>query len=1072
NFGGGTVPPVAAWYPSRDGGVAGTDFLVRALSDNSDGNGRFTGIYMVSPDATAFVSVGGGGFTGPGSGGGAGVQGAQPVDDNSHPGATRLLHVSSSRPILLMNVGETVHPTIDRFGLQLVTPDGGPVGAHLVGYLRRDITLVNGATNDTKILLGSPLGDPDSLLRVENEPLPAGAHNAYHTSGCSCATPDLWRFDAKDEFPLWGKAGESGLVPIGGQHGQEFKVSLHKASQGDTDTGRSQLVIIGLYNGTRVTVTNSSDARVVLNTTIGLHGWLFKERPPPVGQGDWNITASKPVLAYLWGPPGIGGGEPTYGTYFSSRAEPPIQALGSAEFHGFAVGWLEKVKTTAVAPGERVRLKLTVLNLGRGIGGRSITDDIGLSQEVTGPPNATLPDVDLSSVLIAGLPSFQGRDLTLSVEVPADAATGTVYQINITATSRGNPNFSDVMRVVVTVQIRYEFTLRFAETNSTAIQKIIRPDTATCIDLEARNTGTGDVTLRFQMSPTAKSPAAVGFDPRLLPLVQGLCDPGSLAPLVDADGQPTQAVVLKRGELRTLTLYVRAPADTRPLPLEVEIQATAGEDASVRQQVSATVFTNVEAKLKVTALNDTSFVVPSGNASFQLRVENVGDVETPIEYGTTGLLPLGWNVSFEGAPPLLRGRGSVDATGTALDTAEFTVNITAASDAPVGLVVPVNIVATSAIIIDTGETSRAFRQSDSVKVTALVANNFTLEQPEPAPVTINPGEPFLLAYELVNAANGNFTLRIAPAGLPRNWTLNVSEPAGDVQLGVGQRLQVRIEVTPELATKAGPYEVGVAFVARDAFTQGAQFRNTSVLVRSTSDFRVEPEVESVLMAPGGERELSLKVTNSGNLPIALRLTALPPAGYQVTFPQQQRADLEPGNATILPILLRAPEQAAELSQAVRIVALDENSNKQKEFTFEAQTARLDLVAVEVAIATKNLVVGQPAVATASLQNTGTVPANNVAVVLLVNGRGVRNDTIRTLPPGEPRAISLPWTVDEPVREVVVIVDADNKYAESDESNNQARVEVSKSLPLPAMPLLLLALGALALAHARRRRGHG
>lgn len=1054
------------WYPSKDAGLAGQEFLFRALGTTQGTNAP---LFLVSPTGPANVQMSGlddaNGFSGTVDG----ARGVPVAADNRYT-------ITSSRPILALQSSVN-----SAFGYNLVSFEGAPVGSHLVGFTNRDLTLLNFGDKEATLLLGCKLGCAEAPLENVRLPNVTEPDAALYTNGCSCGTyGEVWRFDMKEEAPLWGKSGEQGIIPLGGRHGMHFRVSLQpehdatsEAPLSQTDPAERRLILMGLYNNTKVTVRNATGGKP-LSTALNLHQWLDRtlDGQPIIPYGDYIIESSKPVAAYLYGP-GTTNIDPPLSTYYVAKVEPPLATLGPGEFHGFAVGWAEKVKTAAVGPGERVRIKLTVVNLGRGIGGKPLTDDIAVQRQVLNPPNATLNntalDVDLSSVLELQVPSFEARDITLSATVPAQAATGTVYQVNVTALSKGNPSFADVARVVITVQIRYEFTMRFLETNSTSIQKIIKPDTATCMDIEVKNTGTGDVSVRLQMSPTRKSPAAVGFVPLLLPLVQGACDPGSLAPLVDDDGQSTAPVVLRRGEARLLTLYVRAPADTRPLPLELEVQGTAAEDASVRQQLSAVVFTNVEAKVKLTALNDTRTILPGGNATYDMLIENVGDVETPVEYGITGLLPLGWSLDFLDAPAVLRGRGSVDALGKPLDSGRFVVNLTAAQDAPVAMVVPVNVVATSAIIIDTGETAKAFRQSDSAKITAVVGNNFTLEQPEALPVTINPGEPFTLAFELRNIANGNFTLRVLQGALPRNWTLSIDQPRNASKLEVGDRLQVRISVTPEVATKAGVYDVGLAFLTQDDFTQGAQFRNVSVLVRSTVEFRVEPDVPEVVLAPGGQREIPLRVVNTGNLPVQLRLSAAPPPGYQATFTAGSKAELKPGEATRLVLLLRAPDQAAEQPQALRIVGTDDTSNKQRDFRVQVSTARMDLVVTLASLATRDPQVGEPAAVVAQLQNRGTIPANQVSVVLLVNGRGVRNETLRTLPPGEPRAITIPWTVDEVPREIVVVVDADDKFAESDESNNQYRIDLAKGLPGFGSALAAAAL-ALAVGLAGKRRG--
>lgn len=1061
------------WVPSKDGGLSGTQFLFRALGETSQ-TGVTVPVYAISMTGAAQVTVQ---DLDAGSFNSLTVDGAQGF--RTEPGNRYV--VSSNRPIMLLGSS-----TNNAFGAQLLNHYGGPEGAHLVGFVHNDLTVVGRDERPAEILLGCKLGCSEP--NIKDEPLEPGVPS-YFGGGGYGAVGEVWRIDTKDERPLWAKAGEAGIVPLGGRHGMNFTVSLQaEHTPGTTivtslnDRAETRLLLIGAYNNTRVLVKPlNGTGKPAFNGTLSVHEWLDRgaDGRPVIPYGDYRVEASKPVLAYLYGP-GSANRDPPFSAYFSAKVEPPLQAIGKGEFHGFAVGWEDKVKTAAVGPDETVRLKLRVINLGRGVGASSITDDIQLSREVTNPANASLArlepsNVSLSSVLEAGVPSFQGRDITLSAHVPATATAGTVYQVAVTATSKGNPAFHDTLRVVITVQIRYEFALRFVETNSTSIQKIIKSDAETCIDIEARNTGTGDVRVRLQMAPTAKSDAALGFTPLLLPFVAGACSAAG-EPLLDDDGEGLAPLVLAVGQARSLTLYVKAPSGTNPLPLELDVQGTALEDASVRQQLSATVFTNVEAKVKLTALNETRRVLPGGNASFDILIENVGDVETPVEYGTTGLLPLGWGIAFGDAPPILRGRGSLDALGRPLDKAVFTVNITAARTAPVAMVVPVNVVATSAIIIDTGDTARAFKQSDTAKVTAVVGNNFTLEQPDTLPITINPGDPFTLAFDLRNAANGNFTLRVQQGALPRNWTMDVLQPRNATTLEQGDRVGVRVNVTPEVATKAGAYDVGLAFVTQDAFTQGAQFRNATILVRSTVEFRIVPEADDLILAPGSQRELGLRVVNTGNLPVALRLGALAPSGYQAMLPQGTKVELQPGEERALSLLLRAPDQAAEAPAQVRITGLDDTSNKQKEFPITVRTARLDLVVTEPVLVTPTLEVGRPAVLAVKVQNTGTVAANNVALALIVNGKGVRNETLRSLPPGEPRTVTLPWTVDETPRDVVVVIDPDGKYAEADETNNQAALALgARGVPGFEAGLALLAAAVGLAGRARLKpptRGAG
>lgn len=1067
------------WVPSKDGSVSGTQFDFRALASGDDSSLPIP-LMLISPNGPASVTVA------------AMDRPPSVLCDNTNffsatvEGATETCvvagaayRITSNRRILVLQSA-----TGNDFGFNLMGVHGNPWADDLVGWVHNDLTLLRASDAYTEVKSAARIGSAPILSDVE---VPAGAP-LYSFGGEYGTIGELWRVNAKDGAPLWARAGERGIVPLAGKDAMHYVVSIQPARQrsgdavvSDNDAAQTRIVVMGLYDTTRVVVTNlDGTGGPVVNATIGLHQWIdAKGSVPEIPYGHYRIEASKPVAVFLYGP-GRQNDDPPFSTYYQAKMAPPQQTQGEGEFHGYAVGWEDKVKTAAVAPGERARLKLTLINLGRGLGGEPLLDDIGLAKEVARPANASIPGIegstDLSSVLEAQVPSYQRRDITLSVTVPADAPTGAVYQVNVTATSRGNPAFKDIARVVITVQIRHEFELRFVETNGTALQKIIKPDAATCIDVEARNVGTGDVVIRFQMTPTKKSPSAVGFDPRFLPHVQGVCEPTG-APLVDEDGQGLGFLTLRRGEARLLTLYVRAPADTRPLPLELEVQGTALEDASVRQQLSAVIFTNVEAKVALTALDEAKLILPGGNATFRLRIENVGDVETPVEYGTTGLLPLGWKLAFHGAPPLLRGRGSVDAEGKPLDVGDFVVNVTASREAPVAMVVPINVLATSAIIVDTGDTARAFKQSDGAKVTATVGNNFTLEQPELLPLTINPGDPFGLAFDLRSVANGNFTLRVLQGALPRNWTLSIDAPTGPVVVERGDRVAVRANVTPEVATKAGLYEVGLALVTQDAFTQGAQFRNTTIQVRSTVEFRVEPEVSDVLLAPGGERTLGLRVVNTGNLPVELRLGALAPPGYGAQLPEGSRVALQPGEEARRTLVVRAPDQAAEAPVTLRITGLDDTSNKQKEFPITLRTARLDLVVGSVVLSTPNPKVGQPAVVVATVQNRGTVPANNVALALIVNGVGVRNDTLRTLPPGEPRAITMSWTVDEAPRDIVVIIDADNKYAEADEDNNQGRVERDLAVPGPGAWAALGAAGlALALRgtarHKPPRRGAG
>lgn len=1079
------------WVPSVDGSLLGNSFSVPLVAGPYSAlGGPQNGVFVVAGETPVLISVTSVDSSGSRPQGQPPIQlaprEAKRVIAQGVQSADSLILTSNS-PDQRFLVG--LLPYYLHHGNQGLSIAGAPVGTTMVSTPTVHNHLVV-LPHESGTVSMYDAEKPDKQHPTDGpQALTAGPQNLWNVPGTVFLRQDFGQNGADLSGHMWISrssglvstfAGDRGLDIIGGVDGKEFYLYAHSVNA--LDKVEAKAFVMPLYPATRVDIERYDPVR---DRMVNVYGRVVGPDTPvstmpgsvaPVIHGNYTdpgmyrIKATKPVVVYRYADqdPDKDDVSFSYSTYLGGTHRSPIAVVGDVQFYGPLVSWASKVDQRTVKPGDQVVFTATVTNLGRDVDGKPLLDDVNFILER--PKDAPdWPEPRLSTAFAGRVPGGGSVEVTVVQEVPKDAKTDTTLDLAIVAVSGLNDAIRDKTVLEITVQTRYEIEAAFRANNRATLQSVIEPSTTREFPVRVKNVGSGPDGVTFTMlranpfgfeadivweeTPGDKASRQSFLD------VQGL-------PRLGIDGRPV-SLPLGVGEEKTVFLVVKAPGGSDPAQHNFVLEATSAADSSSRKQLQLVALTNAKTALRIRALNSTFDVAPGLNSTLQIEVQNDG-IETAIDMSYRAAELAGWNLTLDPVRFELRSPGVVDPRdGTPLDRRIVNLTVRAGPDAPVGFIFPVEVTAASATRVGEAEPPSA-----KVLVTAAVVNNFTLLVPELLERSVLPGATIEYDLPVQSLANGNFTVSPVATKLPAGWTL-ASGPASRFSLSPGDERTVSVTLSTRPNEAAGMYAGEFGFVMEDELgRRGVALAPFAVRMKRHVDYTAVPEDEFVV-SPGGVTRGRFLVTNTGNVNLSLELSARAPEGWLVELVDANDTvvPLAPGASKVVDLRITAP--ATPVGDVVEIdLQGDVPLELERTTPFAVTVLRDDLRILEVKAMTERFRVGDPSVFQVTLVNDGTVPRTNVDVALRVDGRVVRNVTVRSLPPGEPRTVQVPWNV-VPARTLDFIVDAENAYSEEDETNNVRTFDLAgatrANAPAPGWLLALAAIGALALARRRWRQ---
>ncbi|MBI4394300.1 MAG: hypothetical protein HY556_10995 [Euryarchaeota archaeon] len=980
----------------------------------------------------------------------------------SCPVGTPPMSISVPRQSMKIMQGE-VYPAFLPGALALVTSDA-PISIHAAGYTKGLVGYQMHSQYGApfgKLLVGTASIDFDVVGQGAGSVTayeylnPAAAVRGTFTAGAGGHSYNKFQPAHALDAPIYGftstasrisvTSGEVGIHAVGGVGGKVFEPVV---TEHHTNTKRARAFAFAIYNDTRLSIYNYSSGDNIVNRTISQNTVVLNKAATtqnlmPVG--NYRVTSNKPVFLYK-----MLEREKSYFTFYPGRLGSPLYEMGQAEYFGYLLAWKDDTRfvTNTLKPGDSAVFNFVVRNLARDVKGHGLSDSIGLSVAVDRDGWKT----SLGAAIIENVSYLEEREVPVVLQVPSNASTGDSVTLTVTAQSVGNPNMKDRAQGLGTVQTKYEFEMKFVSNGKKEISRVIAAGASTAYQIAVKNTGTGDDVLTFSTTRGDR----LGFNSTLL-------GPTGEA-LTDSFGKPAVTLNLMVGEEKVIVFNVSAPDTDQPIPFTATIQAVSENDASKVDQLAASTLINVESRIKVGVDAASKFILPRNSTVYPVEVTNLG-AATTVKMTFSGAFPAGWKANLSDIQFPLEGQGKLDPLGNRLDVKVVNFTLTAPDAVEVGRLVQSRVIATSQL-----ETLNATLPSDSVVLEAVVANNFTNELTAAPGKNLLPGEPISYEMQVKSQANGPFQLEINPAGLPAGWRYLGREPLAPQEMLPGESRLFKANFEMVKNAKPGAYNVSIGLTFRDerVHTTNLTTINFTALVKRLEVLSVEQEERNVLVAPGASRRVGLIVENVGNVNVSTKLGVKGPAGWEafLSDPVDGVVALGPGETAAVNVTVRSPETFGERSPRFDLVTT--LSGTDQAYPFNVTQIQYDLEIIDVSKPDR-LSADEPVSFNLKVVNHGTAPATGVLIEMVIDGVALRNVTIESLPPEEPRTVQIPWTATKEAKTARFTVDPAGSYRETDEENNAVEADLSRSFSTPGPQVIYLLLSLAPAAFLRRRR---
>lgn len=800
--------------------------------------------------------------------------------------------------------------------------------------------------------------------------------------------------------------------PLGGDDGGRRFVSLGPTA------------VYAPYPNTIVTAELSLSVSGVVERQVKLsaHGIHVFEG---LSKNDWlyglSIEADKPVIAYpTRAPPTTLAAVPTF----------PRVDVGPAEFRGHLVevssaSGLDPLTGSTVV-GTPVTYALRVTNHGRQVGGAGLSDTVDLSVV---PPPGWSAELDRDAVPLEG---GHSAEVHLTVTPGAGVEPGSLGAVEVKATSRGNPQMSDVLRTITYIKRSFDVGLWF--------ELVSGPKEM------ARTIATGDPA---EFTLVVKNEGSVADAVRL----ETTIPPQGWDLLLLDGGREAPEIRLEAGEVRRLTLRATPPPEASDGLLITTVTAQSVSSPAALDRVTATAKLRTPSDLTLEAEADRVFVDPGGTAVFPLVLQNRGGgVAEVLLEATSDAIP-GWS------PPAVYVEDP--ATGARVNLTKISLAPGDALHLRVATTAPVGAGAGSSLGIRFEGLQTQSQEVLEALLYALVRPVHDLQVQTPRGALAWDGEEDALEVpvRLTNLGNLDENLTWRLLDVPLGWGLDAPEDILVPRNGT-QAFAARLTVPPREAT--GLYNVTVALVSGDGH---ARTFDLQVAVGTVAQVR-HGAPGTVAAQPGRPAVADIPVANNGNVPVSV--TVAPADGSWGLEPTDALV-LPPGANATLRVAWQVPRDATDgaRAQGVRLT-LDPLAEDGVTTSLDVP-ATLDVGRPDLRLLDFRTYEGPTGLLVdGAVENTGTRTAEAFTVHLMSEGEMVERVTISSLPPGQRSQLRLLLPDGESWKPAVV-VDPDDVVVESDEGNNVLSVEPDARRDAPGVGLLHVAGMAAASAWVARRR---
>lgn len=956
------------------------------------------------------------------------------------------INVTGSAKILV-HLGDFRSTNFAFAGYQVPALTGAPVGNDFITTLPVDGGFLQLCSrNEDALLRVTDITRPGQQLEPEGpipgtDPLKVSASPICRTLRAGASWPQRAEYEVYSVKPADGRAPATFSV-LAGATGRAVSTSErpilgYYGGQGATSFSTlGNTGILAHYNDTRITLfveRERNGVKHVTNQTFALSADGFYSFVPAQfaeATGKASIVTTKPVTVVS-----LESAAPEYGYSVPGRPEPPRATVGAAEFRGPLVELRSREKEgrqdfRSTGPGTPVTFPIEVQNLGRWIGGEGLSDVITLA--CTPLEGWTVKGCDQEIDLASG--TAERVDVTITPPADAINANGTFV---VEARSKHGKVVSS-LKLIVFVEIRYGVGMWFdVEGGRKSIDPPIGVDPGDTYryNILIKNTGSAEDSFDLTVEPDARP----GWTQALL-----------------FEGAPATRVTLAGGESRILHFVVTAPDAETAQQNIVSIKAQSLGSALAADVVNTA--TRIRPKVSISMALDplTRVAEPNETATFNVTVTNTGNDIFLVQLKREGLLPAGWNASFNLEPPEVNLNPNPTRDPSLSYT--FKLYVTPPHGARAG------DLATLKLTVETDTGGGVVVPGDQASAVVVVRKVHNVTTPPLLDAKAEPGEALRYVLPVTNGGNGNDVIELLPgaveARLPGaaerspGWQVDADEES--LYLDHNETGDLPLLIRVPAGAPPGLYNVTFTMrLSREAF------QNLTIPVDVQPTPRIAlAGVSAIDLPPGRRHEVQLTATNTGNLAGAYAFAADAPAGWNVTF-RPARAQLAPGASMPVTVVVNASRDAQDGPRALTLRSTLAGAPA-GDSPLEITIARPDL-ALERVDASGSTRPGELVIVEASVRNSGSIAADNVSVVLLVDGDAVDQVVLNRIPVGEAKVATLSWTSTRRTSDLVVVVDPSDEIVQRSSTDDDAAdvVFANRLTPNPAW----LALAALAMAFA-------